>query len=207
MKVSIYILLYFSFSVFFMMVGPSVYATSWVEIEPQDIVDRADAILMGEYDFTSDPKPMEFVFQGLEFHIKTVYKGEAAQQEIVGIDYYDMGWAKEFQEEGGEFLLFLEKDKEADFLIPISGANGMVLVQDGEVKAPNKERKLVFENYLESHSGKTLTGNGEFRRGGKQEGSFLLLYVGAGVAAGIIVCFLIYRYKRKSFKGSEEKKR
>ena len=51
-------------------------------------------------DFTSKPKPSKFVFQGLDFNIKNVYKGDVSEQIITaGIDYNDVAWAEEFQNE------------------------------------------------------------------------------------------------------------
>ncbi|MCM3531133.1 hypothetical protein M4D56_18775 [Cytobacillus oceanisediminis] len=61
------------------------------------------------------------------------YKGKATETITAGIDVYDKGWAEEYQQDGGKFLLFWEKTKEARFLVPVAGPNGMVQVQDGRI--------------------------------------------------------------------------
>ncbi|RIW32012.1 hypothetical protein D3H55_14120 [Bacillus salacetis] len=187
-----------AFSIILLSMTTSVHATSWVEIDPQELVDRADVILVGEYDFTSEPSAGEFVFQGLAFHVKTVYRGTASEEETAGIDYNDVGWAKEFQEEGGEFLLFLERSKEADFLIPIRGANGMVLMLDGEVKDPDRERKQTFESFLQSHPGKTLGVDTVKHQWDEEERQTAIPYGVITAAAGIVLCFLFFLYKIKT---------
>ena len=140
MRKSYYILLLASFFLSIMITSITASATSWVELKPQEVVDRAEVILTGKYDFTSKPKPSGFVFQGLDFNIKNVYKGEVSEHIITaGIDYNDVGWAEEFQTDEGEFLLLLEKSKDADFLIPVGGPNGMIQVYKGKVEEPNDE--------------------------------------------------------------------
>ena len=122
MRKSCYIPLFSSLFLSIMIISNTVSATSWVEVKPQEVVDSAEVIVTGKYDFTSKPKPSEFVFQGLDFNIKNVYKGDVSEQIITaGIDYNDVAWAEEFQNEDGEFLLLLEKSKDADFLIPVGG--------------------------------------------------------------------------------------
>ena len=102
-------------------------------------------------DFTSKPKPSKFVFRGLDFNIKNVYKGDVSEQIITaGIDYNDVGWIEEFQIEDGEFLLLLEKSKDADFLIPVGGPNGMIQIFNGKVEESNDERRTFFEDFLKS---------------------------------------------------------
>ena len=66
-------------------------------------------------------------------------------EKSAGIDYNDVGWIEEFQIEDGEFLLLLEKSKDADFLIPVGGPNGMIQVYNGKVEEPNDERRTFFE--------------------------------------------------------------
>src|SRR5690625_6939523 len=65
--------------------------------------------------------------------IKSVYKGSTEEVIIVGIDGFDVGWAKEFQENDGTFLLFLERLDKAAFLTPVGGPNGMIQVVDDQV--------------------------------------------------------------------------
>lgn len=197
MRKSRYTLLFAIFILSIMTISNTVSATKWVELKPQEVVDRAEFIVVGKYEFTSKSKPSEFVFQGFDFNIKSVYKGDISEQFTAGIDYNDVGWAEEFQKEGGEFLLFLEKSKDAEFLVPVGGPNGMVQVYDGKVEEPNDDRRTFFEDFLISHPEKTIDIEFETHNDDSNEKSYLPLYVSAIVLIGITVIFLLYRNKRK----------
>ena len=58
-------------------------------------------------------------FRDLKFHVNTVYKGDVSRKIIAGIDGMDVGWAQEFQNQGGEFVLFLQMTEDFNFLIPV----------------------------------------------------------------------------------------
>ena len=149
-------------------------------------------------DFTSKPKPSKFVFRGLDFNIKNVYKGDVSEQIITaGIDYNDVGWAEEFQNEDGEFLLLLEKSKDADFLIPVGGPNGMIQVYNGKVGESNDERRTFFEDFLKSQPQKTIEKKVENNNDSQNNNPYLLLYVSPSILVGMAVLILLYRYKRK----------
>lgn len=197
MRKSICILFFASFFFSIMIIGNTVSATKWVELKPQEVVDRAEVIITGKYDFTSKPKPSGFVFQGLDFNIKSVYKGDVSEQIITaGIDYNDVGWAEEFQNKEGEFLLLLEKSKDADFLIPVGGPNGMIQFYNGKIEEPNDERRTFFEDFLKSQPKKTIETTVEYDND-SQNKSYQHLYVNASFLVGMAVLFLLYRYKRK----------
>ncbi|MEH7225557.1 hypothetical protein V7112_17245 [Bacillus sp. JJ1566] len=104
---------------FFSLVITSVSATSWAELQPQVVLDRAEVIVIGKNNFSSKPKNGEEVFQGREFNVRIVYKGDVSNQLTAGIDHYDDGWAEEFQDMGGEFLLFLEKSENGKLLLQL----------------------------------------------------------------------------------------
>ena len=198
MRKSCYILLFSSFFLSIMIISNTVAATSWVELKPQEVVERSEVIITGKYDFTSKPKPSGFVFQGLGFNIKNVYKGDVSEQIITaGIDYNDVGWAEEFQNEEGEFLLLLEKSKDADFLIPVGGPNGMIQVYNGKVEESNDERRAFFEDFLKSQPQKTIEKKVENNNDSQNNNPYLLLYVSASILVGMAVLILLYRYKRK----------
>lgn len=109
-----------------MMMVTTVTATSWGGLEPEEVNDKAEVIVLGTYDFSSKPISSQFIFQGVVFNVKSVYRGDVSEQLIAGIDVYDASWAEEFQSEDGEFLLFLEKSDQANFLTPVAGPNGMI---------------------------------------------------------------------------------
>ncbi len=129
---------------------PISQATSWVELKPEEVVERADVIIKGTYDFSSKPRSSSFIFDGYEYHINDLYKGELTTHEIVGIDAADVGWAEEFQDDGGEFLLLLEKVEKADFLVPVAGPNGMIQVKNGQVEEFNHKRNEYYQQYIDT---------------------------------------------------------
>ena len=89
-----------------LFVNTTIFATSWAELEPQVVIDNAEVIITGQYDFTSKPVQGDYIFQGYDFHVKHVYKGEVTENITVGIDHYDVNWANQFQSIDGQFLLF-----------------------------------------------------------------------------------------------------
>ncbi|WP_409250639.1 hypothetical protein V1502_10705 [Bacillus sp. SCS-153A] len=195
MRNSYYISLLASCILSILITSLSVTATSWVELEPQEVVNRAEVIVMGTYDFTSEPKPSDFIFQGFEFTVNSVYKGDPSKQFTAGIDYNDTGWAEDFQNKGGVFLLFLEKSTDADFLIPVGGPNGMIQVYEGEIENITEEKRDFFEEFLKSHTEKTIVREVETPSNVMKEISYLLLSV--GIFVGGLFLFLLYRRKRK----------
>lgn len=195
MRKSRNILLFASFFISIMIISNTVSATSWVELEPQEIVDRAEVIITGKYDFTSKPKHRGNGFQGLKFNVKNVYKGDISEQIITaGIDVHDLGWAEEFQNEEGEFLLFLEMSKNADFLVPVGGPNGMIQVHNGKFIGTDDG---TFEDYLKLQPEKTFETKFNDDNNSQNNSSNIFLYVIASVLVGLTVMFLLYRYKRK----------
>jgi hypothetical protein len=192
-----YTLFFTFFFLSIMIINSRVSATSWVELKPQEVIDRAEVIVIGKYDFSSKSKPSDFVFQGLDFNVKNVYKGDISKKLTAGIDYNDVGWVNEFQNKGGEFLLFLENSEDADFLIPVGGPNGMVQVSNGKVEDTNDERRTFFEDFLKAQPEKTSVPKLETHDQGQNDKSYIFLYVSAGVLVGIVVFGLIYHYIRK----------
>src|SRR5690625_1993764 len=96
-------------------------ATSWVELEPEEVEEKAEIVVLETYDFSEKSKGRESVFEGYPFYVTDVYKGATKEIITVGIDGFDVGWATEFQENDGSFLLFLKKLDKAAFLTPVGG--------------------------------------------------------------------------------------
>nr|WP_295973485.1 hypothetical protein [uncultured Bacillus sp.] len=201
MKKIRYILILAVIALWFLLSEMNVSATSWVVLEPEKVEARADVIIKGTYDFSSEPVLSDFVFQGLDFHVDTVYKGDAREEMTAGIDGFDIGWAQEFQNKGGEFLLFLEKTEDTDFLIPVGGPNGMVQMFDRQVADPNEDRRAYFINFLKRE--KSALPSKENDSQGTHSG--LLLVATACLAVLIGVFIWIYRNweKNSRAKGSE----
>lgn len=133
-----------------------VCATSWIKLEPIEVDKRAEIVVYGTYDLDnrlSTSKKSTGVFTKANFLVTKYYRGNGPSEITAGIDMYDIGWVKEFQEEGGCFLLFLERDKnDKDFLTPIAGPNGMVQVINEKVKASNIQEEKYYNNILQNQN-------------------------------------------------------
>lgn len=190
----------FAVTVFLLMnlLNTSVSATSWIAMDPQEVSDEAEMVISGTYEFSSKPMGSDFVFQGYTFIVENVYKGEASKQIIAGIDQYDVGWAEKFQNEGGEFLLFLEKSDSAKFLTPVGGPNGMVKVLSGIVKNENEEISAYYDDFLKtSHKDASSEINASFID--KQNSSkYTPFYLGVIALAAIALIILLYRIIKKA---------
>ncbi|WNB91136.1 hypothetical protein [Bacillus sp. NEB1478] len=143
--------------VLFIQFHKPVSATSWASIEPGEVEGRASVIVLGQYDFSSQPKHGQ-IFQGYSFKVKNVYKGNSNGTIIAGIDGNDIGWAEDFQQQGGEFLLFLETTKYFDFMTPVGGPNGMIQITDSVV-AETEKNKVYYETFLKNNSTKVSEGS------------------------------------------------
>ncbi|QTH42710.1 hypothetical protein J4772_35545 [Cohnella sp. LGH] len=130
-----------------------VKATSWVDLEPEEVMKRSKVVVKGVYDFSKTRKGSDFIWVGYNFHVEHVYKGHASDPLIVGIDGFDVGWADEFQQKQGKFLLFLEQAEGADFLTPVAGPNGMIQLLDGQVQHHNEKERESFSRFLKSAKG------------------------------------------------------
>ncbi|MFD1929709.1 hypothetical protein ACFSFY_16845 [Sporosarcina siberiensis] len=181
-----------------MMIGYNkVSATSWAEIDPQEVKNRAKVIVSGTYDFSSESKPSEFIFKGLKFNVNKIYQGDVPIELIAGIDMFDVGWAEEFQDEGGEFLLFLEENEKADFLLPVGGPNGMVQISKGKVEHHSKTNIKFYEEILKM---KPKTPNSEIgETGTSDQGSnpISLFLISGGALVSLLALVLLVRYLRK----------
>ncbi|MGA4721040.1 hypothetical protein [Fictibacillus nanhaiensis] len=133
-----------------------VQATSWAELEPEEVHKRADVIVVGQYDFTSKPQGRNMVFTSYEFNVQKVFKGDVTPKIRAGIDGYDVGWADEFQKDGGEFLLFFDKNKEFSFLTPVGGPNGMIQISEGKVQHHNITSRAYYEEFLKEQREKPI---------------------------------------------------
>jgi len=183
---------FFTFCLLLIIGGRTALATSWAEIEPMEVSKRAEVIVKGTYDFSSEPKKSGWTFRGYKFYVNQVFRGDVPKQIVAGIDSFDVGWAEEFQSKGGEFLLLLEKNEKVDFLVPVGGPNGMVQVVDGKVKSHKDGVKGFYEDLLKAKantSGDELELNEERHRP-----MYLMFYSIIGIMAAVAVLRLAKRY-------------
>ena len=189
-------------SIFFSIILAShilpVSATKWIELEPQEIVDSAEVIVVGQYDFSSKPMSSNFIFQGFPFHITKVYRGEVFTPLIVGIDEYDVGWVKRFQNADGEFILFLKKNDEATFLVPVGGPNGMIQLSNGEIQRLNDKNKTFFEDFLKKQTEKTAITKHEPPKQDISVTSITKIFfiICLLISVALVILFLLFRNKK-----------
>lgn len=180
-----------------LMVVTSVFATSWVEMEPQEVSDRAEVVVSGTYDFSGKAVPSDFIFAGFTFNVENVYRGEVPSKITVGIDRFDVGWADEFQNEGGEFLVFLEKSDSATFLIPVGGPNGMIQFSDGKVQNGNAENQNFYEDILKSTSKEPSSGSDIGLIDNQNSSSVMPIWIGRIAVITFLGATLLYGYRKK----------
>lgn len=147
----------FIFIVFILSFNLDILATSYETLEPDEVVKRAEIIVVGSYNFESKPEKSQFIFLEYEFNVEQVLKGEATKKVMAGIDMNDVAWAKEFQMKGGKFLLLLEQTELASFHTPVVAQNGMVKLMDGKVDE-NDEKRVFYEDFLAEKSSITNMG-------------------------------------------------
>ncbi len=142
------ITIYFMMMLFAFLSSIPTYATSWVELTPDQVEKDADIIVLGTYDFSGLPIKGKMIFDGYDFNVQKVFKGDADEVITAGIDAFDKGWVKEFQQEGGGFLLFLEKNEGFRFPTPVGGPNGMIQVRNGNVVNEDAYKKNFYEQLM-----------------------------------------------------------
>lgn len=182
-----------------MIIDSSVFATKWIEMEPQEVSDRAEVVISGTYDFSSKAVPSDFVFAGFTFNVENVYRGEVSGKVTVGIDGFDVGWADEFQKEGGKVLLFLEKSDSATFLVPVGGPNGMIQFSNGKVQYLNGDSQIFYEEILKS-TFKKPGSESDIALIDKQNSSSAMLVpilIGGVAVITVLGAALLYWYKRR----------
>ncbi|WP_243856186.1 MULTISPECIES: hypothetical protein [Cytobacillus] len=169
------------------------FASKWIELNPEKVKFRSQVIVLGTYNFKSKQKSSKGIFYGRQFQVEKVYKGEAGEIITAGIDSHDNGWAEEFQQEGGKFLLFLEKTKEARFLVPVAGPNGMVQVQADRILSGNED----FYGQILSGEGRTPSPS-KLNEGG---GNLLevLLFSLTGLVTSLLIIRVLASEKAKSY--------
>jgi hypothetical protein len=132
--------------------GHLVKATSWIELEPKEVIKRSTVVVQGKYDFSSPTERSgKMIWSFYDFRVEQVFKGNVSDIIIVGIDYYDMGWVDELQK-SSSMLLFLEPIGDDGYLFPVGGPNGMLSINNGEIQLLNERHRRVFENFINKNN-------------------------------------------------------
>ena len=143
-------------TILLLMVNLKTYATQWITLDPEEVMERANLIVVGQYDFSKDPmRTVRRLYRPYEFKVSKTIKGEPPSPLLAGIHTQDISRMIEFQEQGGEFLLFLEKESHSKYALPVGGPNGTLMLMDGELFQPGFKHKALYElveRDIKSHS-------------------------------------------------------
>src|SRR5690606_9250739 len=177
-----------------MLLLNTVKATSWVDLKPEEVLERATVIVQGTYDFSKKLKGSNSIWIGYAFNVEQVYKGSASSTIIAGIDGNDTGWVDAIQREHGSFVLFLEQQDGVDFLTPVGGPNGMIHMQNNEIQHHDENDREFFSQFLKN------TNSYSPDKGLEKDdtaSSWNYLVIGLICAFMIAVLYIVYR-KRKN---------
>jgi hypothetical protein len=178
-------------------------ATSWAILEPEEVLSKAEVVVLGKYNFSSSPviggHP---IFNGYDFVVTKVYKGQDIPSTITaGIDGFDNGWVDEFQQQDGEMLLFLEK-RDASFLTPVGGPNGMIQINNGKVVHPEEKIRNFYEDFLKEEPKEIVSevinhevSNNQIQIEEKQVFPYQTLLIVIIVLS--IILFVVFRFRKR----------
>ncbi|WP_164671011.1 hypothetical protein [Virgibacillus doumboii] len=164
-----------------------VFATISEDLEPQEVVDRANVIVLGKYNFSGKKIYNERTapYCGIEFNIDKIYKGNISDTEHItaGLDCNNGTLVEKFQQDGGKVLLFMDNSGKPQFLTPVGGSNGLVKIKNGEVKDEDEERRKFFKEFLEENN--------------NDPSSF---YIIVSIIFGLALIVILYYFKQRKKK-------
>lgn len=145
-----------------MFLGPKVSeATDWIKLNPEDVISQAECVVTGTYDLTDlgDKLSSSKMWIPFEFKAERYYKGSGGEIVQTAIQPFDIVWVRDFQAQGGSFVLFLEKDhQDSSLLLPVGGVNGMVQVLNGSLQNQSAVDSEVYNRFLRKN-GIAVLGN------------------------------------------------
>jgi hypothetical protein len=176
----------------------SAIATSWKSLEPKEVINKADIVVEGEYIIQENysPRLKEDIWYPFDFVVDKYYKGTGKKIIDAAIEQNDIGGVKEFQANGGKFVLFLEK-REFDFWIPVAGPNGMLQIEKGSIKHYKADNIKVYKNYLEKQEVKEIKKPNSNQLNKKDSNNKTTSYLLIGFGTVSILSLGIYFIRRK----------
>lgn len=165
------------------------YATSWVSLSAEEVVRRADLIVLGTYDLGEANKWRSGMWVPVPFQVEAVYRGQAEARIDAAIEQYDVGLTRQAQEEGRRFLLFLQRNPErGPEWIPVGGPNGMIQVQGEQALHERPEFQAVYREIMAGPSSAPLATS-------DSRAPWAAVAGGAAAAAGGVAAY--YRKRRR----------
>lgn len=182
------------------------YATSWKRLSPKEVVKRSEIVVQGKYLFPENNKTKKpQMWHPFKFKIEKYFKGSGQSIIEAAIEQSDIQWVQEEQENGKDFVLFLNrKDYKNKYWIPIGGPNGMLIVKKGEIQnyGLSKNDKKYYFDYLSKQKPtppKTIKKpvvklKNKIKRKPLQKNSFFIYLATALIIASLLAVFLFRRF-------------
>ncbi|RJE90262.1 hypothetical protein D3P07_08630 [Paenibacillus sp. 1011MAR3C5] len=171
--------------------GPNhIYATSWVSLQPEEVVQRSSVIVQGSYVFEDGVQRQDTMWRGYRFKVEKIYRGTVKASIEAGIESNDIGWVQDVQVEGSSFVLFLERSKNSSMLVPVAGPNGMIRIKNGVITHSDKAASAYYTDFLKQTKSKPPLPVGTVKTGPA-------IYWVLGLVF-LILSFIIYLYVRRS---------
>ncbi|MDX5473958.1 MAG: hypothetical protein LPK00_00345 [Bacillaceae bacterium] len=164
-------------NILILLSSTSVLSATYEMLEPQEVEGRSQFIVRGTYIFDMDALPGNHMYNSYEFIVTDVIKGDAKTGVmIVGLQIFDTSWVREHQENGGDFLIFVDKESVNELFVPVLGTNGLVPLFKDKVIDEDKKRAKYFQKIVD---------------GQEQQSGLLYFFIAATVV--IILSLIINR--------------
>lgn len=129
-----------------------ILATSWARLEPEEVLQRASVIVQGNYIVEDGAQRYDKRWAGYHFKVDKVYRGSVPA--LITAAIIDVDVAQALQAEGGSYLLFLEKSKDSDMLVPVAGPNGMINIKNGIISNYDEAASAYYKDFLQQTKSK-----------------------------------------------------
>lgn len=185
-----------------MLMPATVHAIDWTKLEPQEVIEQADLIVQGRYRFDQEVEHQN-TWHFYPFESAQVISGTPPSNWLAGIEASDRGRARKHQEQGGQFILFLESESGGRY-IPVAGPNGMVDILNGKIINMDQSDMQVYTEYIHSLD-KTISSQEPYRISYKSEdrkistaGVMVAMTIIVFAAFAVVALMLILREKPPS---------
>jgi len=177
------------FSLLVVSIQPNyIFATSWVRIEAEEVLQRSSVIVQGNYIVEDGAQRFDDRWAGYHFKVDKVYRGSVPA--LITAAIIDVGVVQDVQAEGGSYLLFLEKSKDSEMLVPVAGPNGMIKIKNGVISHYDKAASAYYKDFLQQTKSKGPNPDESVR------GS--VVYWSIGILLFFALCASSYLFIRKT---------
>ena len=176
------------------------YGTNWIKLSANEVIGGAEVVVQGGYDLSGFDRKMadSHMWIPFKFRVDRYYRGSGSDTIETGIQPFDMGWVKEFQEKKGVFILFLKPDNQnGGLLIPVGGPNGMVQLLNGTIQNQSPADVTTFNEFLGSQALVTPTPS-QSNKITHNKFAWYWFILGLALVLGVLLSLRWIMIKRKS---------